>query len=272
MLTEEKFAVSITIIIHTSTLPLWESIQMTKILRFTIPSAFAALLGLATAPAQAANVNYIGCGAGATFCTLPQLWAGGSITVDEDGDGTIDKTFNNWMRTGMWTPPSTLRVTAFGGPGPLSAGLTFTTTNGWTVNSAATAFSNSFLFDVVTPPSLALTKMTLELLQSSSTPNTIPGFGFTGVGVTANTAMVSNGGGNIVPPVITSPLASLAPSPSMINVNVSGTVFGTSNGTANVRQFQVTFGQRFTIPEPGTVVGLLVVGGLGLAMKRKQQG
>ena len=272
MLTEEKFAVSITIIIHTSTLPLWESIQMTKILRFTIPSAFAALLlGLATAPAQAANVNYIGCGAGATFCTLPQLWAGGSITVDEDEDGTIDKTFNNWMRTGMWTPPSTLRVTAFGGPG-LSGGLTFTTTNGWTVNSAATAFSNSFLFDVVTPPSLALTKMTLELLQSSSTPNTTPSFGFTGVSVTANTAMVSNGGGGTVPPIITSPLASLSPSPSMINVNVSGTVFGTSNGTANVRQFQVTFGQRFTIPEPGTVVGLLVVGGLGLAMKRKQQG
>jgi hypothetical protein len=270
VLTEEKFAVSITIIIHTSTLPLWESIQMTKILRFTIPSAFAALLGLATAPAQAANVNYIGCGASATFCTLPQLWAGGSITVDEDEDGTIDKTFNNWMKTGMWTPPSTLQVTAFGGPGPLSAGLTFTTTNGWTVNSAATAFSNSFLFDVVTPPSLALTKLKLELLQSSSTASTTGGF--TGVTVSANTAVVSNGGGNIVPPVITSPLASLAPSPSMINVNVMGSYFAPSNGSANVRKFQVTFGQRFTIPEPGTVVGLLVAGGLGLAMKRKQQG
>ncbi|WP_186814361.1 PEP-CTERM sorting domain-containing protein [Microcystis aeruginosa] len=57
----------------------------------------------------------------------------------------------------------------------------------------------------------------------------------------------------------------------MINVSVSGSVFGTSNGTANVRQFQVTFGQRFTIPEPGTVVGLLAAGGLGLAMKRRQK-
>jgi len=240
---------------------------MTKLLRFTIPSAVAALLGLATAPAQAANVNYIGC-ANPAFCTLPELWAGGSITVDEDMDGTIDKTFNNWMRTGMWTPPSTLRVTAFGGPG-LSAGLTFTTTNGWTVNSAATAFTNSFLFDVVTPPSLTLTNLTLELLQSNSTASTTGGF--TGVVVTANTAMVSNGGGVIVPPIVTSPLSSLAPSPSMININVSGTVFPPSNGTANVRQFRVTFGQRFTIPEPGTVVGLLAAGGLGLAMKRRQK-
>jgi len=244
---------------------------MTKLLRFTIPSAFAALLlGLATAPAQAATVNYINCGAGATFCTLPQLWAGGSITVDEDMDGTIDKTFNNWMRTGMWTPPSTLQVTAFGGPG-LSGGLTFTTTNGWTVNNAATAFTNSFLFDVVTPPSLALTNLKLELLQSNSTASTVP-FTFTGVTVQANTATVNNGGGATVPPIVTSPLSSLAPSPSMINVSVAGNVFGASNGTANVRQFQVTFGQRFTIPEPGTVVGLLVAGGLGLAMKRKQQG
>jgi hypothetical protein len=114
--------------------------------------------------------------------------------------------------------------------------------------------------------------MTLELLQSNSTPNTIPGFGFTGVTVQANTAMVNNGGGATVPPIVTSPLASLAPSPSMINVSVASNVFGASNGTANVRQFKLTFGQRFTIPEPGTVVGLLVVGGLGLAMKRKQQG
>ncbi|GCA94915.1 PEP-CTERM sorting domain-containing protein [Microcystis aeruginosa 11-30S32] len=243
---------------------------MTKLLRFTIPSAVAALLGLATAPVQAAAVIQYNCGPGATFCTLPQLWAGGNITVDEDGDGTIDKTFNNWMRTGMWTPPNTLQVTAFGGPG-LSAGLTFTTNDGWTVTSPATAFSNSFLFDVVTPPSLTLTNLTLELLQSNSTPNTIPGFGFTGVTVQANTAMVNNGGGATVPPIVTSPLSSLAPSPSMINVSVSGSVFGTSNGTANVRQFQVTFGQRFTIPEPGTVVGLLAAGGLGLAMKRRQK-
>jgi hypothetical protein len=244
--------------------------KMTKILRFTIPSAVAALLGLATAPAQAANVNYIGCGASATFCTLPQLWAGGSITVDEDEDGTIDKTFNNWMKTGMWTPPSTLQVTAFGGPGPLSAGLTFTTTNGWTVNSAATAFTNSFLFDVVTPPSLALTNLKLELLQSNSTASTVP-FTFTGVTVQANTATVNNGGGATVPPIVTSALSSLAPSPSMINVSVASNVFGASNGTANVREFQVTFGQRFTIPEPGTVVGLLAAGGLGLAMKRRQK-
>ena len=242
---------------------------MTKLLRFTIPSAAAAVLGLATAPAQAATVNYIGC-ANAAFCTLPELWAGGSITVDEDGDGTIDKTFNNWMRTGVWTPPSTLLVTAFGG-GPLSAGLTFTTTNGWTVTSPATQFSNSFLFDVVTPPSLALTNLKLELLRSNSTPSTVLGT-FTGVTVQANTASVNNGGGvNIPPTAPPSSISVLSQSPSMINVSVAANVFGASNGTANVREFRITFGQVSRVPEPGTVVGLLAVGGLGLAMKRRQK-
>jgi hypothetical protein len=42
-------------------------------------------------------------------------------------------------------------------------------------------------------------------------------------------------------------------------------------GTSQITSFSQTFTQ-VVIPEPGTVVGLLVVGGLGLAMKRKQQG
>jgi hypothetical protein len=57
----------------------------------------------------------------------------------------------------------------------------------------------------------------------------------------------------------------------MINVSVAANVFGASNGTANVREFRITFGQVSRVPEPGTVVGLLAVGGLGLAMKRRQK-
>ena len=241
---------------------------MTKIRRYTIPSAaalvVAAGLGFATAPAQAALVTYTGC-ASTSFCTLPQLFNGGSITVDEDMDGKIDKTFRNWIKTGTWTPPSGLQVTGFGSATPLSAGLTFTTTNGWSVPvGAVTSFSNPFLFDVVLgdPLNVSLTNLTLNLLNSTSN-------GFATLSVAANGASVTNFNGGLMPVTgISTDL--LAPSPSMINVSVSGMVFVTG-ASGNVRSFSLTFGQGSKIPEPGTVVGLLAVGGLGLAMKRRQK-
>jgi hypothetical protein len=240
---------------------------MTKI-KYIIPTATALLasaLGLATAPAQAATVNHIGC-ASTSFCTLPELFSGGSITVDENMDGKIDKTFRNWMKTGTWNPPSGLTVTGFGSATPLSAGLTFTTTNGWSVPvGAVTSFSNPFLFDVVLgdPLNVSLTNLTLKLLNSTST-------GPAALSVSANGSSVTNFNGALMPVTgISTDL--LTQSPSMINVSVNGMVFATG-GSGNVRSFSVTFGQGSKIPEPGTVVGLLVVGGLGLAMKRKQQG
>jgi hypothetical protein len=239
---------------------------MTKI-KYIIPTATALLasaLGLATAPAQAATVNHIGC-ASTSFCTLPELFSGGSITVDENMDGKIDKTFRNWMKTGTWNPPSGLTVTGFGSAPPLSAGLTFTTTNGWSVPvGTVTSFSNSFLFDVVLgdPLNVSLTNLTLNLLDSTSN-------GFATLTVTANGASVTNFNGGLMPVTgISTDL--LAPSPSMINVSVSGMVFVTG-ASGNVRSFSLTFGQGSKIPEPGTVVGLLAVGGLGLAMKRRQK-
>jgi len=68
---------------------------MKKIRTYTLPSAaalaVAAGAGLATAPAQAAAViQYNGC-ASTSFCTFTELTGGGSITIDEDGDGKIDK-------------------------------------------------------------------------------------------------------------------------------------------------------------------------------------
>ena len=231
--------------------------KMTKILRFTIPSAVAALLGLATAPAQAATVNYIGCGAGATFCTLPQLFAGGSITVDEDMDGTIDKTFDKWMKTGTWAPPSGLQVTAFGAP--LLAGLDFTTTDGWTTPPS---FTNQFLFNITTASNLELKPtFKIDLLTSNASGTSI-------VSVSGNSAMVMNPGG----PLTVN--ASFAGSPNMVNLALMGSTFSfppLPPGTASIRNFQLTFTQRSRVPEPGTVVGLLAVGGLGLAMKRRQK-
>jgi len=240
---------------------------MTKI-KYIIPTATALLasaLALATAPAQAATVNYIGCGTGATFCTLPQLFAGGSITVDEDMDGKIYKTFGKWIKTGMWNPPSGLQVTASGAP--LSATLTFKTTNGWSVPAGSvTSFSNPFLFDVTLgdPLNVSLTNLTLNL--SNSTSN---GFGL--ITVSANGASVTNlqasGGLMPVTGISTDPLTA---SPATINVGVTGMVL-TPGSSGQVRQFSLTFGQGSKIPEPGTVAGLLVVGGLGLAMKRRQK-
>jgi len=231
---------------------------MTKI-KYIIPTATALLasaLALATAPAQAATVNYIGCGTGATFCTLPQLFAGGSITVDEDMDGKIDKTFDKWMKTGSWTPPSGLQVTASGSP--LSAALDFTTTNGWTTPPT---FGNQFLFSIATAPNLALNStFRLDLLDYSATGTSV-------VNVTANSSTVSSQG-----PLTVN--ASFAGSPDMVNLNVSGMTLSfppLPQGTASVRKFRLTFGQTSRVPEPGTVVGLLAVGGLGLAMKRRQK-
>lgn len=229
---------------------------MTKLLRFTIPSAAAAVLGLATAPAQAATVTYIGCGTGATFCTLTQLFGGGSITVDEDDDGTIDKTFDQWSKNGTWTPPSGLQVTAFGAP--LSAGLDFTTTNGWTTPAG---FSNQFVFNITTAPNLELNPtFTMSLLNYSASGTSV-------VSVSGNSAMVSS-------QLPTTVNASFAGSPGMVNLTVMGTTYSfppLPQGTADIRKFQLTFGQRSRVPEPGTVVGLLAVGSLGLAMKRRQK-
>jgi hypothetical protein len=239
---------------------------MTKI-KYIIPTATALLasaLGLATAPAQAATVNHIGC-ASTSFCTLPELFSGGSITVDENMDGKIDKTFRNWMRTGAWTPPSGLQVTGFGSTTPLSAGLTFTTTNGWTTPPS---FANQFLFDVVLGDPLNVSLTQLELYLSNSSAN-----GTSLVSVTANSKMVENAGGTLNPST-GKVLIPLSPNGDMINVTVSGSTFSfppIPSGTASVRSFSLTFGQGPKIPEPGTVVGLLAVGGLGLAMKRRQK-
>jgi hypothetical protein len=284
VLTKEKFAVSIAIIIYTSTLPLWESIQMTKLLRFTIPSAVAALLGLATAPVQAAAmIEYFdGTSVVGGPITLTNLFNSGAyIKIDEDGDGTFDKLFEQWIngKNGMNIIPSMVSddVTVTGFGSTLSAGLQY--------DAGPAAFSQNFSADfgytlTVLPTTLLLGGAKLELTSSTATGGVfnlvqITG-GFTAPVVPAAGTGVYNSNG-------LSPLAILTSSvvftPAVLSTSVSNMLNGSAvgipalglpEGTSKISQFKQTFTQ-IAIPEPGTVVGLLAAGGLGLAMKRRQK-
>lgn len=268
MLTDETFTVILVGVAYTLTLIFLTSLyKMTKIRKYTIPSAaalaVATALGLATAPAQAAAIiEYNGC-ASTSFCLFSELApAGGgagtaSITIDEDGDGKIDKKFDKWTRTGVGTPPADLQISAFGAP--LSGGLTFSTATGW--NVPPNNLSNQFLFDVTAVnPDLLLTTIKADLITSTST-------GMKGIQVNASGAIISDIAGFKTPTDI---ISLLNPVTDTINLSISGVSFGLM-GSAQLKEFKLTFAQSLKVPEPGTVVGLLAVGGLGLAMKRRQQ-
>ncbi|MCZ8024079.1 MAG: PEP-CTERM sorting domain-containing protein [Microcystis sp. LE19-10.1B] len=287
-MTKEKFAVTIAIIIHTSTLPLWESIHMTKLLRYTIPSAaalaVATALGLATAPAQAAAmVTYNGC-TSTSFCTLTELLAGGSIEVDEDGNGTIEKTFGNWMdyeftkspiANPVTDPLANIRVSATGTyiPGVSgSATLNYTIVGGLNIappsGSANWIAGFSFEFDVTSAGYVPMTGQIDAITGASVTgpatgvPSNVT---FNGAGISGNTNATPSM--PAIDPISFAPTNTLA---VMNNLSLLARRTTTVPGTASVTSFSQTFTQ-VVIPEPGTVAGLLVAGGLGLAMKRRQK-
>jgi len=263
---------------------------MTKIRRYTIPSAavlaVAAGLGLATAPAQAAAVvTYNSC-ASTSFCTLTELLAGGSISVDEDGNGTIEKTFDNWTNYSFFKNPMTIPVTdpksniQVSATGTYIPGVSGSATLNYTVlNNALTLAPSvlnvtwfagiSFDFDVTSAGYVPMVERK-DALTSAST-----------AGTTSNMAMfnaTSIMGNQTATP--TSPVTDIMPFPetttytAMNNLTLSarrtGTIMAPVPGTASVTSFSQTFTQ-VVIPEPGTVAGLLVAGGLGLAMKRRQK-
>ena len=264
---------------------------MTKLLRFTIPSAaalaVATALGLATAPAQAAAVvTYNGC-TSTSFCTLTELLAGGSITVDENGDGIADKEFINWMAmpfspgsSGLADPKNNIQVSATGTyiPGVSgSATLNYTVVNN-ALNVAPTgnatwAVSLDFGFDVKSAEFLPIIEQK-DALTGGSVLGPATG---TASKIALNGAELTSGGVlNSIPPL--SPVTNTDNSPAtpvnlhsvMNNLSLSARRTNTVLGTANITSFSQTFNQ-VVIPEPGTVVGLLAVGGLGLAMKRRQK-
>jgi len=263
---------------------------MTKIRRYTIPSAavlaVAAGLGLATAPAQAAAiVTYNGCGAGATYCTLTQLLAGGSITVDEDGNGTIEKTFASWMNydfskspmaNPLTDPLNNIQVSATGTyiPGVSgSATLNYTIVGGINLappsGNANWTAGISFEFDVTSAGYVPMTRQ-IDAITGASvtgpTTGTLSNVAFNGA-----TLMGSNA--SATPSNPETDTMSFAPTNTlaiMNNLSLLARRTTAIPGTASVTTFSQTFTQ-VVIPEPGTVVGLLAVGGLGLAMKRRQK-
>jgi len=261
---------------------------MTKLLRYTIPSAaalaVATALGLATAPAQAAAVvTYTGCASG-SFCTLTELLNGGSIKVDEDGNGTIEKIFGNWMNyeftkapmaNPVTDPLANIQVSATGTyiPGVSgSATLNYTIVGGLNIappsGNANWNAGFTFEFDITSAGYVPMTGQIDAITNASvtgPTTGTPSSVSFNGASITGSvSATPSTPAIDIMTFPATNTLA------IMNNMSLLARRTTTVPGTASVTTFSQTFTQ-VVIPEPGTVVGLLAVGGLGLAMKRRQK-
>ncbi|MDB9420847.1 PEP-CTERM sorting domain-containing protein [Microcystis aeruginosa CS-563/04] len=255
---------------------------MTKI-KYIIPTATALLasaLGLATAPAQAATVTYNGC-ASTSFCTITELLAGGYIEVDENDDGTIEKVFANWMNyefsknpmgNPLTDPQANIQVSATGTyiPGVSgSATLNYTIPGG--INLAPPSGNVTWTSTITwefTVTSLEYVPIMEQIDALTSASVTSPPTG-AGSFVSFNGAMIM---GN-TPPLPVTDTMTLGPTnvyTVMDSLSLSARRTTAAPGTASVMSFSQTFTQK-VIPEPGTVVGLLAVGGLGLAMKRRQK-
>jgi len=262
---------------------------MTKIRRYTIPSAaalvVAAGLGLATAPAQAAAiVTYNGC-ANTSFCTLTELLGGGSITVDENGDGTIEKTFKDWTNytfvptgTGnnLADPEGNIQVSATGTYIP---GVSGSTTLNYTVVNNALLLAPplptgsavswgalvEFEFDITSAQYVPIIEQK-DVLTGASVVG--PTSGTTSYASFNNTTLDSSGTSMTTDTMVIAPPVTTLMVANTLDLRARRT--NMVAGTANITSFSQTFTQ-VVIPEPGTVAGLLVVGGLGLAMKRRQK-
>jgi hypothetical protein len=262
---------------------------MTKI-KYIIPTATALLasaLGLATAPAQAAMVNYIGC-ASTSFCTLTELDAGGSIEVDENDDGTIEKTFSNWKNydfsknptaNTLVDPKGNIRVSATGTYVPGVSGsttLNYTVVNnalllapplptGTAVSWGATVY---FEFDITSAQYVPIIEQK-DVLTGASVVG--PTSGTTSYASFNNTTLSSDGMSMMTDTMVIAPPATTVMVANTLDLRSRRIRLPNSIvGTSQITSFSQTFTQ-VVIPEPGTVVGLLAVGGLGLAMKRRQK-
>jgi hypothetical protein len=262
---------------------------MTKIRRYTISSAaalvVAAGLGFATAPAQAAAiVTYNGC-ASTSFCTMTELLAGGSISVDENGDGTIEKTFKDWTNytfspTGagnnLADPEGNIQVSATGTYIP---GVSGSTTLNYTVVNNALLLAPppptgsgvswsavvEFEFDITSAQYVPIIEQK-DVLTGASVVG--PTSGTTSYASFNNTTLDSSGTSMTTDTMVIAPPVTTLMVANTLDLRARRT--NTIIGTANLTSFSQTFNQ-VVIPEPGTVVGLLAVGGLGLAMKRRQK-
>lgn len=270
---------------------------MLKVPKIRFPNAavlaIAAGMSLATAPAKAFTVYYTGC-AGGSFCTMDELFQGGTITVDEDSNGTIDKMFNSWEIVGSstsfpssLTPPSAsnIEVSAYDA-GPLDVGLKYNILNNdfqIDNNNIGTQFLGlEYRFKVIPSAQFPLIGSTYSLTNATtSSGGSVPGLGAVVIagaltsltnGSSVN-GIVSQSSYGSLPTDIVSPTALPLASKAgfLVDNNIAITTISspTSKGTAKLKEFRQTFSQM-QVPEPGTIVGLLAFGGLCLVMKRNK--
>ena len=277
---------------------------MLKVTKIRFPNAavlaIAAVLGLATAPAKAAIIVYTNC-ASTTYCTLQELVNGGTITVDEDSDGKIDKTFNSWQLVGSptgfpssLTPPSAsnIKVSAFSS-GPLNVGLDYEVLDDdfkINNNNIGTQFLGlEYSFKVIPSAELQLIDSTYSFQDPTTDVYTNSGGGLTtyaSVVVNGNlTSLTDNSSvsdvisqtslGNVPTQTISPTTLSLTSEAGfLVDNNIGVTTNSTSafKASANLKKFRQEFRQTFAktqVPEPGTIMGLLAFGGVCLVMKRK---
>jgi hypothetical protein len=228
-------------------------------------------------------VTYNGC-ATTSFCTLAELLGGGSISVDEDGNGTIEKVFEDWTNydfskspglNPVTDPQANIRVSATGTyiPGvsgsatlnyTIVGGINLTPPSGNTTWNAGVAFD----FTVTSAKYVPIVKQ-IDALTGASvtgpTTGTPSSVSFNGADISGNSTVTP---GSPVTDEMT--LGPINTHTAMNNLTLLARRTTGVAGTASVTSFSQTFTQ-VVIPEPGTVVGVLAVGGLGLAMKRRQK-
>jgi hypothetical protein len=212
---------------------------------------------------------------GTTPLTLTQLFTSGAfIEIDEDGNGIFDKRFRNWVNStnDPFTPILSSGVTVTGFGSALSAGLQYDLTNfsGTGTGTINLGAKLSYTAEAINPGAIKISGVKLDLTDATAT------------GGTNNAASVDDLYDAFSPPdnnvsksstgMTTLTDSTSGPLVSQVNVMTQLGIFASGGGskTVAIRQFKQTFSQ-VVIPEPGTVVGLLAVGGLGLAMKRRQK-
>lgn len=278
-------------------------IKLSKI-RFPTPTALAIATGvsLAIAPAKAATISYTNC-ANTTFCTLEELFAGGSIEIDENLDGITDKIFDTWtFGYEDISPPfadapaypidySNIQVSAFSSA--YNVGLQYDVKNnalllnpsGEPGERTSQSMLTNYSFNLKSINSWLPTDNSLNLTNATTTVTTVPGGAQPSSGVQIE-EKVTDTNGNLISPQgsklveqnsagINNQLTDQMTFPGQSEIVVNNTIQlnATSpatdkRGLAQVNEFRQTFSAT-QVPEPGALMGLLVFGGLCLTIKRQ---